>query len=76
MCSIMCTNCYTTFDLNFNFYMTGSDTCPQRSLDTVILRNDVTGFLKDDISQPPAEGVDVYDLYLQCTGWDRKNIRL
>ncbi|KAG8306513.1 Dynein heavy chain 8, axonemal [Homalodisca vitripennis] len=45
-------------------------------LDSVTLHNEVTKFTKEEIRQPPPEGVYVYGLYLDGAGWDRKNSRL
>lgn len=46
------------------------------ALDTVILYNEVTRHTKDDISQPPSEGVYVYGLYLEGAGWDKRGSKL
>ncbi|KAK7114139.1 dynein axonemal heavy chain 5-like isoform X2 [Littorina saxatilis] len=46
------------------------------ALDNVILQNDVTKYMKDDINQPPSEGVYVYGLYLEGAGWDRRGSKL
>jgi len=46
------------------------------ALDTVVLHNDVTKGFKDDFSQPPAEGVYVYGLFLEGAGWDKRSARL
>ena len=46
------------------------------ALDTVILHNDVTRYTKDDIVQPPQEGVYVYGLYLEGAGWDKRGSKL
>lgn len=46
------------------------------ALDTVVLHNDVTRSLKDDITTPPQEGVYVYGLYLENAGWDRRGCKL
>ncbi|XP_046898543.1 dynein axonemal heavy chain 5 isoform X2 [Hypomesus transpacificus] len=46
------------------------------ALDRMVLCNEVTRWMKDDISQPPSEGVYVYGLYLEGAGWDRRSCRL
>lgn len=46
------------------------------ALDTVVIHNDVTRYLKDDITQPPAEGVYVWGLYIEGAGWDRRGCKL
>ncbi|EDL08892.1 dynein, axonemal, heavy chain 5, isoform CRA_b [Mus musculus] len=46
------------------------------ALDNMVLCNEVTKFMKDDISAPPTEGVYVYGLYLEGAGWDKRNMKL
>ncbi|KAJ9594442.1 hypothetical protein L9F63_014127 [Diploptera punctata] len=46
------------------------------SLDAVVLRNEVTKLLREDIKTSPTEGVYVYGLYLDGAGWDKRNSRL
>ena len=46
------------------------------ALDSVILHNEVTKMLKEDVAQPPPEGVYVHGLYLDGAGWDRKGSKL
>ena len=46
------------------------------ALDSVVLHNDVTKLMKDDITSSPDEGVYVYGLFLDGAGWDKKNIKL
>lgn len=46
------------------------------ALDNVVLRNEVTRHMKDQISAPPQRGVFVHGLYLEGAGWDRVSCRL
>ena len=46
------------------------------SLDTVILHNEVTGKMKEDVTNQPPEGVYIHGLCLDGAGWDRRSSRL
>jgi dynein heavy chain len=46
------------------------------ALDAVVLENDVTKLMKEDINSSPSEGVYIHGLYLDGAGWDRRNSRL
>lgn len=46
------------------------------SLDTVMLTNEVTGKMKDEISSPPVTGVYIYGLYLEGASWSKTHGRL
>jgi dynein heavy chain len=46
------------------------------ALDAVILSNEITKNMKEDVTAPPSEGVYVYGLYLDGAGWDRRNAKL
>ncbi len=46
------------------------------ALDNVIIHNEMTRMLKEEVVTPPVEGVYVYGLYLEGAGWDRRNVKL
>lgn len=46
------------------------------ALDTVVLTNEVTGKMKDEIAQPPSSGVYVYGLFLEGAAWSKTHARL
>ncbi|XP_051538163.1 dynein axonemal heavy chain 5 [Myxocyprinus asiaticus] len=49
------------------------------ALDTVILVNDVTKMLREDVTGPPPAdvgGVYIYGLYLDGAGWDKRNAKI
>ncbi|KAJ8315371.1 LOW QUALITY PROTEIN: hypothetical protein KUTeg_007521 [Tegillarca granosa] len=46
------------------------------ALDAVVLDNEITRMMKEDVHSPPNEGVYVYGLFLDGAGWDRRNARL
>ena len=46
------------------------------ALDSVVLHNDITKLNKEEITEPPEEGVYVHGLFLEGAGWDRKNSKL
>ena len=46
------------------------------ALDNVILDNEISRMMKEDLHGPPNEGVYIYGLFLDGAGWDKRNCKL
>ena len=46
------------------------------ALDTVILTNEVTGKMREEINVPPVEGIYVFGLFLEGASWSKTHSRL
>ena len=46
------------------------------ALDSVIVHNEMTKMMKEEITHSPHEGVYIHGLYLDGAGWDRRSSKL
>ena len=46
------------------------------SLDTVMLTNEVTTKIKEEIISPPADGVYIHGLFLEGASWSKSHSKL